>query len=295
MTDSPMQMTLLGHIKELRNRLLICIIVLAVTIILSFTLSQKFAEILAEPIGGLQAMSSIDVTENMTAFMKISLLSGVILAFPIITFQALAFIMSGLNPSERTWIWMGVPLATLFFIAGVAFAYFVMLPTALPFLINFMGITTNPRPNTYFSFVTNLMFWIGVVFEMPLLMYMLARLNIVTAKNLVKQWRIALVASAILAALITPTADPVNMGLMMLPLFVLYLISIGFTVLARSSKKKEEKKVKSKSKRIKLLVIIALLIGGVIFVWLQYPQELHEFMINVRGTLLFWLQGIYPL
>lgn len=294
MTDSPLQMSLLGHIKELRNRLLVCVIALAVTVILSFTLSQKFADMLAGPIGGLQAMSSIDVTENMSSFMKISLLSGVIMALPIIIFQVLAFIMSGLNPSERAWIWTGVPLATIFFIAGVAFAYFVMLPAALPFLINFMGITTNPRPNTYFSFVTNLMFWVGVVFEMPLLMYMLARLNIVTAKKLVKQWRIALVASAILSALITPTADPVNMSLMMLPLFVLYLISIGFAVIARRSGIKAEKKVMSKRKLITLLVIIALLIGGVVFVCLQYPQEVLEFYRNVRSTLLYWLQGINP-
>jgi sec-independent protein translocase protein TatC len=188
MAEEPSQMSLLGHINELRKRLLICVIALALTTIASFAFSQKIAAFLAEPIGGLQAMSSIDITENMSAFMKISLLSGVILSLPVIFYQILAFIMPGLKTNERTWIWMAIPLATIFFVAGVAFAYFVMLPVALPFLINVMGISTSPRPKTYFGFVSSLMFWVGVIFEMPLLMFILARMKIVSAKMLVKQW-----------------------------------------------------------------------------------------------------------
>lgn len=288
MAEESSQMTLLSHIKELRKRLLICVIALAITTIASFAFSQKIAGFLAGPIGGLQAMSSIDVTENMSAFMKISLLSGVIMALPVIFFQVLAFIMPGLNPNERTWIWMAVPSATFFFVAGVTFAYFVMLPAALPFLINFMGISTSPRPKTYFSFVTNLMFWVGVIFEMPLVMYILARLKIVTAKNLVKQWRIALVVSAVVAALITPTADPVNMGLMMLPLFVLYLISIIFAVIARRERKEKVKKKWSKRKRFTLLISLILIFGGVIYVYLRYPQEFVDFLFIIRNTLISW-------
>lgn len=229
--DSP-RMTFLSHINELRKRLLICVIALAVAIIASFAFSQQIAEFLAKPIGGLSAMSSIDVTENVSAFMKISLLTGVVIAFPIVLFEIIAFIMPGLTPKERKWIWVVVPFATIFFVGGVAFSYFFMLPTALPFLLNFMGIATSPRPSTYFGFVLNLMFWVGICFEMPLIFYVLARLHVVSSKQLAKQWRIALLASAVLAALITPTPDPVNMGLMTLPLFVLYLLSIVFAYAA---------------------------------------------------------------
>ncbi len=237
MEDESPRMTFLGHINELRRRLLVCVIALAVAIIASFAFSQKIAEFLAEPIGGLSAMSSIDVTENVSAFMKISLLTGVVIAFPIVLFEIIAFIMPGLTPKERKWIWVVIPFATVFFVSGVAFSYFFMLPTALPFLLNFMGISTAPRPSTYFGFVLNLMFWVGICFEMPLIFYVLARLHVVSAKQLAKQWRIALLASAVLAALITPTPDPVNMGLMTLPLFLLYLLSIIFAYAAWRPKK----------------------------------------------------------
>ena len=286
MTEKESQMTLLGHINELRKRLLVCVIALALSTLASFAFSQKIAEYLAEPIGGLQSMASIDVTENMGAFMKISLLSGVILAIPVILNQVLAFIMPGLKQSERKWIWMAIPLATIFFVAGIAFAYFVMLPAALPFLINFMGIETSPRPKTYFSFVTNLMFWVGLIFELPLLMYILARLRIVTAKMLVKQWRVALIASAIVAALITPTADPVNMGLMMLPLFVLYLVSILFAVIAgHKSKEKENLKSRKWLKR-SILILLTIVVVTILLLSFLKPDESLAFLFIIRDTIL---------
>jgi len=223
-------MSVLEHVNELRKRLLIIVITLVVTTIIGFTFSQQLAEILAGPIGGLSTMESIDVTKNVTAFMKISLLAGVVLALPVV--------VPGLNQNERKWVWFMIPLATLFFAGGVLFAYFFMLPTALPFLLNFMGITTAPRPSTYFGFVLNLLFWVGLAFELPLIVFLLARIGLITAKQLAKQWRIAIIVIAILSALITPTPDPVNMGLMMLPLFILYLISILFAVIARRSRNK---------------------------------------------------------
>jgi sec-independent protein translocase protein TatC len=241
MTQASKDMTVLGHFAELRKRLLVMVVALAVGVIASFAFSQKIAEYLSAPIGGLSAMSSIEVTENVSAFMKISLLSGVVLALPVLLFEILAFIVPGLKPGERKWIWMVIPVATIFFVGGVAFTYYVMLPAALPFLLDFMGITTSPRPSNYFSFVLNLMFWVGVCFEMPLVVFVLARLGIVNVKGLLKQWRVAIIASAVLAALITPTPDPVNMGLMMIPLLGLYVVSILFAVFARHQKKAKEK------------------------------------------------------
>ena len=124
----------------------------------------------------------------------------------------------------------------------MAFAFFIMLPTALPFLFNFMGLTTQPRPSSYYNFVTTIMFWIGVTFEFPLAIYLLANLGLIKAKSLASQWRIAIVVIAVIAAAITPTIDPVNMGLVMLPLTVLYFVSIGLAFIAqrnRTAKQKE--------------------------------------------------------
>lgn len=222
------EMGIWEHIGELRNRLFFALISLVVTTLLSFAFAERLVDVLASPIGGTQALISIEVTENISTFMRVSLLSGFILALPFILYQLLAFIMPGLMPNERRWLLVSIPVATLFFIAGVAFAFFVMLPAALPFLISFMGIKTTPRLINYFNFVTNLLFWIGVSFETPLLVFILAKLRFVSAKTLAKQWRIAIVIIAVLAAVVTPTPDPVNMGLLMLPLFVLYLLSILF-------------------------------------------------------------------
>lgn len=240
--EIPEELSVLGHVKELRKRLLISIIALLVTTIASFAFSQQIAEVLAVPIGGLSVLESIDVTENVSAFMKISLLAGVILALPVIVYEILAFILPGLNPNERTWVWVMIPMASLFFIGGVLFAYFFLLPTALPFLLEFMGISTAPRPANYFSFVLNLLFWVGVAFELPLIIFLLARLGVVTARQLAKQWRVALIIIAIASAMITPTPDPVNMALMMLPLTVLYLISILFATIAGRRRRKAQER-----------------------------------------------------
>ena len=227
------QMSIWEHVNELRKRLFRAVIGLVLTTTISFSIASKLLEMLAVPIGGLDKLQSIEITENMGVFMKVSLLSGFIFALPYILYQLLAFILPGLKPGEKRWVIMAIPLATLLFVIGVAFSYFVMLPAAIPFLTNFLGIPTTPRMSNYFNFMTNLMFWIGVAFEAPLVVFVLAKLRLVSAKALLKQWRIAIVVIAVMAALITPTVDPVNMGLLMLPLFLIYLLSAIFAWLAR--------------------------------------------------------------
>ncbi len=232
-------MSIWGHISELRNRLFFALISLVVTTLASFAFADKLVNLLASPIGGTQALISIEVTENVSTFMRVSLLSGFILALPFILYQLLAFIMPGLSVKEQRWVYVSIPLATLFFVSGVAFAFKVMLPAALPFLISFMGIKTTPRLISYFNFVTNLLFWIGVSFETPLLVFLMAKLRFVSARQLARGWRIAIVVIAVLAAVVTPTPDPVNMGLLMLPLFALYLLSILFAWFARREPRRQ--------------------------------------------------------
>ena len=226
-------MPLLQHLEELRERLFKAFGALIVMTLLSFIFAGQLVDFLAAPIGGRAALVSIEITENIAIFMRVSLLSGVVLAMPVIVYQAIRFILPGLTERERKWLLLGVPFSSLLFVAGVAFAWAVMIPTAVPFLINFMGITTQVRPNNYFEFVTSIMFWIGVSFEMPMVIMFLARLGFVKAGQLARGWRYAVVAMAVVAAIVTPTVDPVNMGLVMLPLMGLYAISIGLAALAR--------------------------------------------------------------
>jgi sec-independent protein translocase protein TatC len=107
-----------------------------------------------------------------------------------------------------------------------------MMPVAIPFLINFLGIKTTPRPSFYIDFVTGMMFWVGVLFEMPLIVFILAKIGLVTASFLLKGWRFAVVIIAVIAAIVTPTTDPINMGILMLPLLLLYFLSVALAAVA---------------------------------------------------------------
>lgn len=231
--ESAKEMTLRGHFEELRKRLLIIVIGLVVGVLISFVFAERAIQFLAEPIGGLQALQSIEVTENMGVFMRVSLLSGFILSLPLTLYEVVAFILPGLKPEERKWLFIAIPALFIMFVVGVAFTYLIMLPAAIPFLTKFLGVETVPRLSNYIGFVTNLMFWIGLIFETPLVMYLLTKLHVVTPKLLLKGWRVAVIASAVLAAVITPTVDPVNMGLLMTPMLGLYLLSVLMSVIAQ--------------------------------------------------------------
>lgn len=226
-------MELFEHLKELRKRLFIVLIAMVIGSGISFAFTQQMIGILAIPVGGMEKLVAIEVTESLGVFMRVSLLAGFILSLPVILWQIIAFLSPGLHPNEKRWLKLFIPFATLLFIGGVAFNFFIMLPAALPFLTEFLGIKTTPRLSNYIEFVTNFMFWVGISFELPLVMFILAKLRVVSAKMLLKGWRYAVVIIAVMSALITPTGDPINMGIMMLPLASLYLLSIVLAAFAR--------------------------------------------------------------
>lgn len=231
-TKSIETMSIWGHINELRKRLFVAIGALAATTLVSFALVPVLLDIITKPVGGLDNLQSIEMTENIGVFMRLSLLSGFIIAFPIIIGEILAFIAPGLSKNEKRWIFITIPIATILFLSGVAFAYFVMLPVAVPYLINFLGVPTTPRLLSYTKFTTSLIFWLGIGFELPIVVFALAKFKLVTPKTLLKQWRVAIVIISVLAAAITPTVDPVNMAILMVPLFLLYLLSVLFAFFA---------------------------------------------------------------
>jgi len=232
---------LLDHLDALRGHLMRSLIALAIGTTIGFTFAQRILDWMAEPIGGIEALQAIEVTESVGAFMKVSLLTGFILAFPYILLELFAFINPGLKRRERILLLTSIPAATLLFIGGVAFAYFVMLPVALPFLLNFLGIQTVPRPSNYISFTTNLLFWIGVAFTFPLVVFALASVGMVRARQLTNAWRFAVVGIAVMAAAITPTVDPVNMALLMLPMIALYGLSIVLAAFAERTRQRRSR------------------------------------------------------
>ena len=231
---------LIDHLEALRGHVLRSIAVLVVTVLVSTVFTRQAIEFLARPIGGLETLQAIEVTESLGAFMRVALLCGIVIAMPYIGVEAFAFLNPGLRRRERITILVIIPVATLLFLLGAAFAYYIMFPAALPFLLNFLGISAAIRPANYIRFVTGLMFWIGIAFQFPIIIYALAALGIVNAGSLIRGWRFAILGIAILAAAVTPTVDPVNMGLVMLPMILLYFISIGLAAIASRRRKAHE-------------------------------------------------------
>jgi sec-independent protein translocase protein TatC len=217
------------------------------TVSISFLFTQKIIEFLAIPVGGLGQLKAIEVTESISVFMKVALFSGIALAIPYIAFELWLFAAPGLRPRERKMGLAGIPLAGLFFLGGAAFTFFLMLPAALPFLNNFLGIKTELRPQSYFSFVTGLMFWLGVSFEFPLVIYVLSAIGLIKPQILAQQWRLAIVIIAIVAAAVTPTIDPINQGLVMAPMILLYFISIGLSYIAYAGRKRNHLEAQKKA------------------------------------------------
>ncbi|HNY18825.1 MAG TPA: twin-arginine translocase subunit TatC [Flexilinea sp.] len=220
------------HLIELRNRLIVIVLSLCFAIIIAFFFSDSIMAFLARPIGGLEKLQSIEITENFTAVFRVVLLAGLVLDSPVIFYEILAFILPALKSNEKRILFTFLPLLILFFIAGILFAFFILLPAAIPFLISFTDIPTTIRTSSYFSFTTNMLFWIGVVFEMPIFIYFLTKVKVVNSGLLLKKWRQAVVICAILAMLITPTVDPVNMTILLIPLVLLYFLSILFAKIA---------------------------------------------------------------
>jgi sec-independent protein translocase protein TatC len=238
-SDQDTRQMMWEQVDALRMHILRAVLSLVVTVLLSFFFTQQFMEFLALPIGGLEKMTSVDMTESVGVFMRVALFSGIALAVPYIAFELWLFAAPGLHPHEKKLGLGGIPFALLFFVGGAAFTYYVMLPAALPFLMNFIGMKTDPRPQSYFSLVTGLMFWIGLFFEFPLVIYILSAIGFVKPQTLLQQWRLAVVIITIIAAAITPTVDPVNQALVMLPMISLYFLGIGFSYVAYAGRKRK--------------------------------------------------------
>jgi len=229
---------LLEHFDALRKHLTRMLIGLVICVAILFAFTPQLVDFLSKPIGGISALRAIEVTESIGVFMRVALLGGVTLASPYLAFELWLFAAPGLKPRSRVLGLVSIPLVLVFLAGGMVFAYLILLPPALKFLLNFMGVQVTPRPSSYISFVTGILFWIGVTFEFPLVVYVLTLMGIVQPKSLLKYWRIAVVAIAILAAAITPTVDPVNMSLVMGPMILLYFASIGLGYLALIGRKK---------------------------------------------------------
>lgn len=179
-----------------------------------------------------------EVAELLGVTVKVSLLGGIILALPVIVFQIIRFTVPGLTSKERRWIFLMLPGTFVCFIAGVGFTYFILLPPILRFLLTFGGDIATPmiRIGNYLNVVITLLFWMGLAFETPLIMFTLTKIGLVSKNVFSRGRRYAVVLAFVLGALITPTFDPINQTMVALPLILLYEIGIWLSKFATREK-----------------------------------------------------------
>lgn len=219
-------MGLLDHLYELRNRLAKAFIALIAGTLIGFVIGEPVLKYLQSPYG--REFTVLGPTGGVVAYFRVSLLIGAILAIPVITYQLMMFVIPGLTRKEKRIVLYSLPAIVGLFVVGVLFSWFVLIPPALDFLETFAAdiFRAEWTADQYLGFVTSLIFWMGVAFEIPLIFFVLGLIGLVGPQNLLNSWRFAVVGASIAAALITPTVDPVNMMLVMMPLLALYVASI---------------------------------------------------------------------
>jgi sec-independent protein translocase protein TatC len=229
-------MTLIEHLVELRGRLVKASIgvLLGLGVGLFLVLGPvQLVDVIIRTFAPINPdyapVQSIETFELFSSYMTVALTVGFILGMPVIVYQLLAFIVPGLTDRERRVLYLSLPFVTFFFIAGLTFGWFITVPTAIRFLVEFSTselIQAQPTISDFLGKVTSLLMINGIVFELPVIIFVLAFLGVVTAAQLRKYRRFAVVVVVIVAALITPTGDPINLGLLAIPMYLLYEVGV---------------------------------------------------------------------
>ena len=233
------ELSLVQHLGELRDRLMVTAIALVATTAIAFYFGTQLIRILIIPIDCTfiptytchvppTTLISLSPTENFATYFRVALFAGLALAMPVILYEIYAYVDPALLPKERRFIrFMGLPVIGLF-IAGMLFCYFVLLPNAIKFLINFGDevIKNQLRAADYISFVTIFILGMGLIFEVPVAIFALVKIHVITRPWLAKQRRYAVLAAFLIAAVITPTPDPFNQTLVAIPMYLLFELGL---------------------------------------------------------------------
>lgn len=227
--DEP-QLSLADHFEELRRRLGVSLAALLVAVAVSWTQADRLIWWLQRPVEPLlPQFAFFTPVEPLTAYVKLAVLAGVVLAMPVFLWQAWAFVRTALTRRERAFGVLFVGWGTVQFLLGAALAYGVLLPVSLRVLFQIGEPVLEPviSIGAYVGFVTMLMIWTGLVFELPVVVFLLSRLGILTPEWLRQQRAYAILVLVIFAAIVTPTTDPVSLLLVAGPLILLYQASIA--------------------------------------------------------------------
>ncbi|MFC1905808.1 twin-arginine translocase subunit TatC [Chloroflexota bacterium] len=232
------ELSVMGHLKELRSCLTRTVIALLVAIPIAFYAAKYAFDILMKPVPGIELVYT-EVTEMLGTYAKVTLIIAVVLILPFIVYQAVTFVRPALTKRERSYVYIMLPAIVICFLIGATFAYLILLPPALNFLFTFGSDIAEPmiKVGNYVSVLTTLIFWIGLCFEIPIVMFFLTKIGIIKPEWLSKFRKAAYVIAFVLGAVITPTFDPINQTLVAVPVIFLYEFGIILSKIARSRKK----------------------------------------------------------
>lgn len=239
--DEFQEMTLGEHLEELRDRLVKMCYAFVPGFVIGFLLSSWALGYIAKQ-AQVEQYQTLGPTDAFVTFMKMAVYIGISIAFPIIFYQLFSFIAPGMTKKEKRYVLRSLPFVTVLFFSGVAFAFFVAAPRAFDFLSGFQSdlFRWELVADEVISFYLQLMIGMGLAFEIPALMFMLARLGIANAAKQRSFWRIAIVLIMVAAAIITPTPDPFNMAVVATPILLLYLFGLLLAKRADSMRAKSQ-------------------------------------------------------
>jgi sec-independent protein translocase protein TatC len=224
------RLSIVEHLDELRTRLVVSLLTFAVALGLCFWQNHFILKVVNRPLHGRTPLT-LGVAEPFTTTLTVTAYAAILLSLPVVLYQLYAFVLPAFKPSERRVAFPLMMMIPFLFIAGVVFGYYVVLPAALKFLLNFNSdqFNTQIRARDYYSFVSLSLISIGVLFQVPVGVLALTRLGVVSPRQLRKNRRYAILAIAVIAALL-PGVDPVSMLIEMVPLVLLYELSILLAV-----------------------------------------------------------------
>jgi sec-independent protein translocase protein TatC len=225
-------MTFLEHLEELRGRLIRSLAALVVGFAVSWSFHERIFHFLTEPLRkaypGVKFITT-GPSEALVLYMKMAFFVGIFLAAPYLLYQLWAFVAPGLYAHEKTYAIPFIVMGSLFFLGGAAFGHYVLFPTTFGFLVQFGGEDMQflPKVDEYYTFYSWFLLGLGVVFQLPVIIFVLARIGLVSPGFLIRHFKYAVLASFILAAVITPTPDVMAQTMLALPMLALYLLGIG--------------------------------------------------------------------
>ena len=246
MNDDPKQ-PFMSHLEELRTRLIACAIAVGIGFVVCYLFSKELFQILVIPLKENMPEGDrliyTNLPEMFFTYLKTAFIAGIMLVAPYVFYQIWMFIAPGLYKKEKKYVFPFVFFSTILFVGGALFGYFVVFPFGFKFFMGFANesIQALPSVNQYFSFAVKLLFAFGVVFELPVVVFFLTKMGVVTPEFLKQKRKYAILLTFVMAAILTPP-DVITQCMMALPLIILYEIGIFISIMARVRREKEKKR-----------------------------------------------------